>query len=273
VTTKKLGFLAALAGLGFVLTTGAVRAQSPNTAGDVSPGDAGSVQRGPAIAATAARSGAGPRGLGRARSIEVSASVVWMAPASLGSSTARMVTNDASGSPYLYFTASADLQSAAGLETRFTYNLTRMFAVEGGLTYSRPGVSFTIANDVEGVPGFTATGESISQFFLDVNAIAYIPGATLAGGKVRMFAEGGVGYLRQLHGQTGPMAGYLTAETGQVYHVGGGLKYFFRVRPKGLVKGLGVRVDGRLYIMNGGFSFDGRKPKTAALGAGIVAAF
>ena len=105
-----------------------------------------------------------------------------------------------------------------------------MFAIEGGVTYSRPGVSVTIANDAEGAAGFTMTGETVSQFFVDASFVVYPSPRGAAGGRLRPFVEFGAGYLRELHGQTGAMSGYYAKDTGQVYHVGGGARYFFHSR-------------------------------------------
>jgi hypothetical protein len=198
--------------------------------------------------------------------------VIWLAPASLGSSAANL-TSSGGGTPYTLFSSSADMQTTAGLEARASYNVTKTIAVEGGITYSRPGVSFTIANDTEGAAGFTSTGEAISQFFVDASVVGYVPRFAFARGRARPFVEGGAGYLRQLHGQSTATSGYYATDSGQVYHAGGGVKYFFRTRPTGTVRGLGLRFDARVYFWKGAYSFDGRSPKTFAAGAGFVVAF
>ena len=54
------------------------------------------------------------------------------------------------------------------------------------------------------------------------------------------FAAAGGGYLRQLHeGQT-------LVEQGQVYHAGGGLKYWLLTRKVGAVRSAGLRTDARI---------------------------
>ncbi len=238
-------------------------------------------QAGPGLAATASAQQAGTsrtaaasrRDPGRAGAFDLSFSVLWLGSSSLGSSDANLISNNASGSPYRLFSASGNLASAVGVEGRAGYHLTRMFAVEGGLTYSRPDVTFSIANDAEGAAGFTATGETISQFFVDASlVVSPIPGGA-AGGKLRPFVEFGAGYLRELHGQTGATAGYVTAESGQVYHAGGGARYYFHTRPSGALRAVGLRFDARYYFRNGGFSFDGSHANTFTAGAGLVLNF
>jgi hypothetical protein len=210
---------------------------------------------------------------GRAGSLEFSASALWLAPSSLGSAEADLTANDARGSAYRLFTASGEFGSAAGLEARAAYHLTRMFAVEGGITYSRPTVRVAVANDAEGAAAFDTAGETASQFFVDASLVAYLVRRGGAGTRVRPFLEAGAGYLRELHGQAGATAGYYSKDTGQVYHVGGGARYFFHVARAGVVRAYGVRFDGRYYFRTGGFTFDGSHAKTFTAGAGLVLAF
>jgi hypothetical protein len=216
---------------------------------------------------------ASPRDPLRAGAFEVSASALWLASSSLGSSDANLVSNNTSGSDYRLFSASGNFQDAAGVEARAGYHVTRMFAVEGGVTYSRPAISVTVSNDVEGAAGFTATGETASQFFVDAALVVYPMRRGIANGRVQPFVDLGAGYLRELHGQTGATSGYAALQTGQVYHVGGGARYYFRTRRSGVVRAYGLRFDGRYYVRNGGFSFDGSHARTFTAGAGIVVGF
>jgi hypothetical protein len=222
----------------------------------------------PSVSAAAAR-----RQPARPGSLQLSFSGFWLASTSLGSADANLTSNDARGSAYRLFSASGELGNAAGIEGRVAYQVTRLFAVEGGLTYSRPTVIVTVSNDAEGAAGFTAPGETISQFFVDASLVAYPMAKGFAGGRGRPFLEAGAGFLRELHGQSSATSGYSNAQTGQVYHVGGGVKYFFRTRPSGWVRAYGLRFDGRVYIRNGGFTFGSSHPASFAAGAGLVVAF
>jgi hypothetical protein len=72
------------------------------------------------------------------------------------------------------------------------------------------------------------------------------------GGRLLPFVAAGAGYLRQLDDDQ-----VLTNEDpAAVYHVGGGVKYFFMQRPRGFFRGLGLRGDGRLYVRSGGVELD-----------------
>ena len=234
---------------------------------------AGAAESRAAAQAPARRISAATRQPGRARSFELTASVFFLAPSSLGTSSANLTSNDLSGTAYRWFSASGEFRSAPGIEASASYNVTGAIAVEGGLTYSRPVIAFTVANDAEGASGFTAPGETVSQFFFDASLVAYLSRYRFAGGRARPFVEVGAGYLRELHGQASAASGYFALESGQVYHAGAGVKYFFRPRPTGFVKAYGLRFDARFYVRNGGFTFDGSHSKTFAAGGGLVVAF
>jgi hypothetical protein len=203
---------------------------------------------------------------GRPGSWEVSAGAAWLGPGSLGSSTANLTTNG-STTPYRYFVASADMGGAPALDARVAYNLTRRLTLEGGATYGSPQVRVNIASDAEGASAISAPAEKLSQYFLDANLLLFLPKMSFARGRGRAFVEGGGGYLRQLH------EGRFNVDTGKVYSGGAGVKYYFKPRPRGLVKGFGLRVDLRAYYKSGGYSFDGANTWTAALAAAGVVAF
>ncbi len=157
--------------------------------------------------------------------------------------------------------------AAPAFDARVAYNLTRRFTVEGGVNYSAPSVHVSIGSDAEGAAAATTPSEQLSQYFLDASLLVFMPKLSFARGRGRMFVEGGAGYLRQLH------EGNFNVEAGQVYNAGGGVKYYFRPRPRGFVKGFGVRVDLRAYYKSGGYSFDGANTWTVGLGGGAVVAF
>jgi hypothetical protein len=74
-----------------------------------------------------------------------------------------------------------------------------------------------------------------------------------------------------------------------VFHAGGGVKYFFATRPRGFVRGIGLRADGRIYVRSGGLELgadqrpgtgdegretkDERRRATWALAGGVVVRF
>ncbi len=257
----------ALVAAALVLSGGQAAAQ-------LTPGSAETqAAQSPAKSAPASKKPAPSREPGRPHSFELTASVLWFAPSSLGARDANMTSNTPSGSPYPLFTASGEFEGAAGVEVRTGYRLTKRLAIEGGATFSRPGITYTIANDVESTGPFTAPGETMSQLFVDASVVAYLSSRGLAGGRLQPFVEAGGGFLRQFHQEGGVLSGYYATDSGQVYHVGGGARYSLRRTKSGSVTGCGLRFDARYYIRNGGFSFDGGATGTFVAGGGLVIAF
>ena len=69
------------------------------------------------------------------------------------------------------------------------------------------------------------------------------------GTRLAPFVSGGVSFLRQLHEDR------TLAETGHVYHAGGGARYFLRGgRASG--RALGLRGDARVNFRRNGIDFD-----------------
>jgi hypothetical protein len=139
--------------------------------------------------------------------------------------------------------------------------------VEGAFMYARSRVETRIRGDVEGAPSITAS-EDLSQYLIEGSAVAHLPSLAFGGGGVP-FVMAGAGYVRHLHERRA------LVDTGTSYHAGGGIKYLFSRRPRGLIRGLGLRADARVYFRQGGFDFDEEEPVRifAAAGAGLILAF
>ena len=56
------------------------------------------------------------------------------------------------------------------------------------------------------------------------------------------------------------MKGRRSLRQGGLYHAGGGFKYLFSERAHGLIKGLGLRADARIYFRQGGFELEDGDP-------------
>ena len=213
------------------------------------------------------------RELGRPHSFDLSVSVVGLGPSSLGSRSATLTPNQTgSPTPFTLFTTSARLQTAPGLEVRIGYAITRGIVVEGGASYSRPGVSLTVAEDAEDAAGFTSTAEHLSQYTLDVGVRFNLDNLSFRQKRGRPFAWAGAGYLRQLH------EGRTLVETGAVIGVGGGVTYVVRARRLGLRPGLaspgiGIRADARLNLATGGYSISVDRRLYGSVGGGLFIGF
>lgn len=211
-----------------------------------------------ALPATAQTRNAVPAGR-----FEVDAGGGWLGGASLGSGDANLRAPTATPSPYRLFSVDTRLQATPTFHVKAGFVLTPRFGVEGGLTFGHPQLRASVSNDVESAPPI-AVAERIDQYSIDASVVVLIRELAL-GQRTLPYVSGGAGYLRQLHqGQT-------VVEEGQVFHAGGGVKYWLVARQRGFVNGAGFRMDARLYLMSGGIAFeDGPRPHGAVSGSVFV---
>ena len=187
----------------------------------------------------------------RARSFEVSAGGIALGPVDFGSATASLVANQSAAPESTLFRAASSLGTGVGLDGRLAFNITRALAVEGGFVWTRATLESRITADVEGVPNVTVAQE-LDTYFIEASAVWHLNALAFAGGRALPFVTGGAGYLRQLDEEQ-----MLTDDNpGTVYHAGGGVKYFFIRRPRGFIRGLGLRGDARLYVRSGGVELE-----------------
>lgn len=194
--------------------------------------------------------------------VEVGVGVGALGGAALGSDEADLRTG--SGTDFALFSAESRFGGARELELRAGISLSRRYAVEvrGGI--SRPELRTSISGDVEGAPDITLT-ERIDQYMVDASFVALFEGLRI--GPVVPFAAAGAGYLRQLH------EGLTLVEQGAVYHLGGGVKHRFVNRSSGLLEAVGVRADGRLYLLSGGIAVGDRPRPHVGVSASFFVLF
>jgi opacity protein-like surface antigen len=186
----------------------------------------------------------------RRHEIVVSGGLVWSGGYAIGDSTARLRSN-ATGSappPFTLFATSAAVKGALGVEARLGVAVTRSFAIEAGGAFSRPTIAVALSRDPEAAPQ-TLAGESLQQFAFDVGAVWQLP--VRLGERLRPFASGGAGYLRQLHEER------TLVETGQIYYVGAGLRHWLR-GGAGTARSIGVRGELRATWRRGAIDFENR---------------
>ena len=187
----------------------------------------------------------------RARSFELSAGGIALGPVDFGTATASLIANQSAAPESTLFRADSRVGAGLGLDGRLAFNITRALAVEGGFVWTRATLESRITSDVEGVPDVTLAQE-LDTYFIEASAVWHLNGLAFAGGRALPFVAGGAGYMRQLDDEQ-----MLTNDNpGTVYHAGGGVKYFFLQRPRGFIRGLGLRGDARLYVRTGGVELD-----------------
>lgn len=151
--------------------------------------------------------------------------------------------------PFTLFRAESEFEGMRGVEGRVGFALTRALAIELGGTYAKPQLGVTISQDNESTEA-VAIAEEISQYTVDVSGVFQLPRVKL-GSRARPYAEVGAGYLRQLHQDR------LLVETGRVYHLGAGVRYWLRGGSANS-RALGLRAEGRFVRRSGGVDFEDR---------------
>jgi hypothetical protein len=197
------------------------------------------------------------------RRIELTVGAGMLGGAGLGSRDANLRANDPVQRPFRLFTTDSEFARARQFHVRAGLALNRRLGVEGGLTWSRPDLRTAVTADAEGAPPITIA-EQVDQYFIDAGVVFLIDELRM-GARIVPFIVAGGGYLRQLH------EGLTVVEQGQVYHLGGGLKYWLLTRRSGVIHGAGLRGDARAYVMRGGVSFGGGpRPHMAISGSAFV---
>ena len=224
-----------------------------------------------ALACIPAAAGAQPSAASapRARSFEVSGGLAALGPVDYGSSVASLIGNQSSGPESTLFRARTSMGAGVGLDGRLAFNVTRSLAVEAGVVWTRATLEAEITSDVEDIPNVTLS-QQFDTYFVEGSAVWHLRGLGFARGRGLPFVSAGGGYLRQLDDDS-----VLTSDSGRVYHVGGGMKYAFVERRRGLVRGLGVRGDARAYMREGGVELDQDTTRRTTWGvaAGLMVRF
>jgi hypothetical protein len=148
--------------------------------------------------------------------------------------------------PVTLFSADSHVTSATSPELRVGFAMTRRLSLEFGMSISQPHIAVAIAGDTE-APSQELGGEKLEQYMFEGAATWQLP--VRIGAKLAPFASGGVTSIRQLHEDR------TLAETGQVYHAGGGARYFLR-GGHGATRTFGLRGDARVNFRRQGIDFD-----------------
>lgn len=196
------------------------------------------------------------RTVSRAPRFTVSGGLLVNGGYDLGDRVAELRGNGVSNpAPFTLFRADGSLGRVVGVDGRFAYRLSRALSVEAGGTWSEPHVDVTIAQDAEN-SGTTLVSETVAQYTVDFGAVVGLP-LLRQGSRLRPYAIGGAGYLRQLHEDR------LIVETGHTIFGGGGIQYTLRTSARG--RSLGVRGEGRFVRRVGGIDFEDKSRTHASL--------
>jgi hypothetical protein len=194
----------------------------------------------------------------RRHSLEIAAGAVLMSGIDFGSRSADL-TADAPGDPaFPLFHTSTKLGAGGGAEGRIAFNVTRTFAVEGGFLWVRQTQTTRITGDVEGAPD-TTVSRNLDTYYMGGALVMHLSRAQFAKGRGLPFLLAGASYRRQLDD------GQFLLDSGPTFDAGGGVKYFFRQRPHGVLRDIGVRAEGRISVqsLNSTSDLDDRSTRVA----------
>jgi hypothetical protein len=199
----------------------------------------------------------------RAGSVELGGGVLWAQGYDLGGTPAELTRNPTTGSsPLQLFDSTSRLDPASGLVARLGVYLSRSVSLEGGFQFSKPVLGVRVSGDFEGADAATVT-ETISRYVFDGSVVIHLLPASFAGGRGVPFLTGGGGYVRELH------EGNELVETGQQYHVGGGLKFWFGERRRRF----GIRGDVGIAVREGASDFSESWRTVPTAGASLLYLF
>ena len=194
--------------------------------------------------------------------LQLGAGVGFFGGAPLGDADANLRT--ATTDPFRLFSTSTEQAGTIGLDLHAAVDLTRRFGVEAHTLFARPEIRTSVTNDAENAPAVDAV-EQIDQYLIDGGIVVRLN--ELRMGDWVPFATAGAGYLRQLH------EGLTLSEHGHLFYFGGGVRRALLVRPKGFVRGLGVRGDVRLDILSDGITVEDKRRNHVSASGGLFVVF
>jgi hypothetical protein len=159
----------------------------------------------------------------------------WITATSFGDASANLERPD--GNDQALFRVENDLGPGLGLEASFGLQLRPKFWTEITGTWTNSELRTRVSDDFESVADTTIT-ESLTRFTVEGSVLWYFrqQGAT------SFFARAGAGWMRELTG------GASLAVDGIVANGGIGMKHWWRDRPRGSFRRLGIRAEFRLNV-------------------------
>jgi hypothetical protein len=184
----------------------------------------------------------------RAHRFTIGAGLVWSGGYGIGDATAQLRGNGPgpSAPPVTLFTEDSRVTSTTSPELRVGFAMTRRVVLEFGMSVTQPHIAVAIAGDTE-APSQELPGEQLEQYLFEGGATWQLP--VRIGRRLAPFIAGGATFLRQLHEDR------TLAETGQIYHGGGGARYFLR-GGHGTTRAVGLRGEARVNFRRNGIDFD-----------------
>jgi hypothetical protein len=198
------------------------------------------------------------RGAASGRIFEVGIGGIAGLPVTFGSADATLRRPD--GSPFRLFSTENREGFAAGVSAHIGLPLTERVSLELRGAWTRSSFETRLSDDAEGAPPLSA-GVPVARVTLEGGALWTIA----VSGASSWFVRGSAGWLRELTG------GQVVLDRGTVAHVGAGVKYWWRYRPRAGISRLGVRIEGTAALRHDSLSLGSRRVHVApGISAGFI---
>jgi hypothetical protein len=204
------------------------------------------------IACGAAESAAQPvRPPVRLPKVEVGGGVGWVGQSDVGTRDATFTGNmpGEEPDPFTLFRVIGRTRSGLVGSGSIGVNLNNAWGLEGAFHYSRPSLSAHVRGDVEAAPDLTLVASSFTQTLVEGNILYHFNSARFDQEHTVPFVLIGAGSLRQKNDEEG------IDEVGQIYQAGVGFKWSSVVDARRRARGIGLRLDFRYVLRNGGLDF------------------
>lgn len=194
--------------------------------------------------------------------LQLGAGVGYFGGATLGEVDANLRTS--STDLYRLFATSSRQRGTIALDLHASLDLTRRVGLEAHTLFARPELHTSVTDDAENAPPVDAF-ERLDQYLIDGGVVIRLSEFRMKSWEP--FAAAGAGYLRELH------EGLTLSEDGHLFYVGGGVRGLLKLRPKGLVRGVGARGDVRLNVLSGGITVEDQTRNHVSASASVFVIF
>jgi hypothetical protein len=192
---------------------------------------------------------------------EIGGGVGWSDGFTGPTATAELTANGESSGGFDLFSSESELKNGAGFAASVAFHVSPTMAIEAGLRYSQPTLSYHLANDVENAAPVTAQ-ENLNRYIFTGALVWHVRPITSAS-RLVPFVAGGGGYVRDLH------EGNELIETGGEIHAVGGVKYWLGAGRRRF----GLRGEAGFSVISGGFDFRDSSRTVPIASAGLLYLF
>ena len=179
----------------------------------------------------------------RPAKVELGGGITWTGSVTGPSAMAELTANGQSSGGFDLFSTESTLENGAGLGASVAYFVSPTVAVEAGLRYSQPTVTFRLSDDVENASPVSAK-ETLNRYIFTGSLVWHFRSIG-SSSRIVPFVAGGGGYVRDLHESKELL------ETGGEIHAVGGVKFWLG----GGRRRFGLRGQGGVSVISGAFDF------------------